>query len=109
MEEIIRNTSQMRWEPLCRLPGTAEVKELREESVRGGRTMLLRLPAGGHLAPHCHPGVVQLYVLEGEYDSRGRRFTVGAYRLLPGHAEVARICSKAGATLLIVYDPILEE
>ena len=109
MEEIMRDTSQMPWEPLSRFPGKAEVKELRGESMGGGSTMLVRLPAGGHVAPHCHPGVVQLYVLEGEYDSRGRRFTVGAYRLLPGHAEVARISSKAGATLLIVYDPILEE
>ena len=108
MEEIMRDTSQMPWEPLSRFPGKAEVKELRGESMGGGSTMLVRLPAGGHVAPHCHPGVVQLYVLEGEYESQGRTITAGSYRLLPRHAEVAPMSSKTGVTLLIMYDPILE-
>ena len=108
MEEVIRDASQMTWEPLRRFPGTAEVKDLREEPECGAKTMLLRLPAGGHVAPHSHAGVVQHYVLEGEYDSEGRSFTAGTYRLLPEHAAVAPISSERGVTLLVIYDPISE-
>lgn len=108
MEQIIHDTSQMRWESLRRFPGTAEVKDLREEPKVGAKTMLVRLPAGGHLAAHSHAGVVQHYVLEGEYESEGRTFTSGTYCMLPKHADVPPISSKSGATLLIIYDPISE-
>ena len=106
MEEVKRDTSQMQWEPLRRFPGTAEEKELREEPKRGAMTMLVRLPAGGHLAPHSHAGVVQHYILEGEYESNGETFAAGMYRLLPEHANVAPISSERGVTLLIIYDPV---
>jgi len=108
MEEVIRNTSQMQWEPLRSFPGTSEVKDLREERKRGAKTMLVRLPAGGHVAPHTHAGVVQHYVLEGEYKSKGQTFTAGTYRLLPEHADVPPISSERGVTLLIIYDPVSE-
>jgi anti-sigma factor ChrR (cupin superfamily) len=106
MEEITLDTSKMQWEALRRFPGAADVKELREEPRRGAMTMLVRLPAGGHLAPHTHAGVVQHYVLEGEYESQGQTFAAGRYRLLPEHTDVPPISSEGGVTLLIIYDPV---
>jgi len=106
MEEVTLDTSQMQWDELRGFPGTAEVKDLREESQCGAKTMLVRLPAGGHVVPHTHPGAVQHYILEGEYESEGRTFRAGAYRLLPEHADVPPISSEHGATLLIIYDPV---
>ena len=35
-----------------------------------------------------HGGVVQHYVLEGEYETTGEMFGAGTYRLLPKHADV---------------------
>ena len=106
MEEVIHEASQMTWEPLQRFPGTAEVKDLRDEPECGAKTMLVRIPAGGHLAPHSHAGVVQHYVLEGEYESYGQSFPAGTYRRLPKHADVGPVSSTRGATLLIIYDPV---
>lgn len=106
MQEVIRETAQMTWEPLRRFPGTAEVKELRDEADCGANTMLVRIPAGGHLAPHSHEGVVQHYVLDGEYESEGRSFAVGTYRRLPRHANMAPVSTARGVTLLIIYDPV---
>jgi hypothetical protein len=106
MNEVIRDASQMAWEPLRRFPGTAEVKDLRDEPECGAKTMLVRIPAGGHLAPHSHAGVVQHYVLEGEYECDGQSFTAGTYRRLPKHADVAPVSSERGVTLLIIYDPV---
>lgn len=106
METLTRSTPQMRWERLRRFPGTGEVKDLRDEPKCGAKTMLVRLPAGGYLAPHSHPGAVQHYVLEGEYESGGQIFKAGAYRLLPAHSDVAPIFSEVGVTLLVIYDPI---
>jgi hypothetical protein len=51
-------------------------------------------------------GVVQQYVVEGEYRIDNRTFEQGSYRLLPKQADVAPITTATGATILIIYDPV---
>jgi len=51
-------------------------------------------------------GVVQHYIVEGEYHTDNRTFEQGAYRLLPKQADVAPITTATGATILIIYDPV---
>lgn len=87
-------------------PGRGEVKVLREEPHGGAKTMLVRLPPGGRIEPHTHLGVVQHYVVEGEYHTNGRTFETGSYRLLPKNANVAPITTHNGVTILIIYDPV---
>lgn len=105
MVELTLYTPEMTWETLSFFPGSAEVKILRTEQG-GARTLLLRLPPGGEISPHSHLGVVQHYVLEGEYETEGETFGAGTYRLLPKHADVATISTETGAVILMIYDPV---
>jgi ChrR Cupin-like domain len=106
MVELTLYTPEMPWEPVSFFPGNAEVKILRTEAEGGARTLLVRLPAGGEISPHSHLGVVQHYVLEGEYETKGEMFGIGTYRLLPKHANVGTISTEQGAVILMIYDPV---
>ena len=106
MVELTLYTPEMPWEPVSFFPGDAEVKILRTEAEGGARTLLVRLPPGGEISPHSHLGVVQHYVLEGEYETMGEMFGVGTYRLLPKHANVGTISTEKGAVILMIYDPV---
>jgi anti-sigma factor ChrR (cupin superfamily) len=105
MQEIEHHPLYSAWSELKEFPGRGEVKLLRDEPHCGAKTMLVRLPPGGRIEPHTHVGVVQHFVVEGEYHTDGRTFERGAYRLLPKQADVAPITTNAGVTILIIYDP----
>jgi hypothetical protein len=107
MVELTIYTPEVTWEALSLFSADAEVKFLRAECERGARTLLVRLPPGGEIAPHGHLGVVQHYILEGEYQSGGETFGAGTYRLLPKHADVGTISTKSGAVILMIYDPVV--
>jgi hypothetical protein len=99
-------TPEMAWEPSPLFPGYAEVKILRSEAEGGARTLLVRLPPGGKIVPHSHLAAVQHYVLDGEYETEGKIFRAGAYRLLPKDADVGTIYTQKGAMILMIYDPV---
>ncbi len=106
MVELTLYTPEMTWETLSFFPGSAEVKILRTEQG-GARTLLVRLPPGGEIyPPHSHLGIVQHYVLEGEYETEGEMFSAGTYRLLPEHADVRTMSTEKGAVILMIYDPV---
>jgi ChrR Cupin-like domain len=106
MTEFTAYTPEMPWEELSLFPGDAEVKVLRSELEHGARTLLVRIPPGGEISPHGHLGVVQHYVLEGEYETLGETFGAGTYRLLPKHENLATISTERGAVILMMYDPV---
>ncbi|WP_166830613.1 cupin domain-containing protein [Thalassoroseus pseudoceratinae] len=106
MQQQTVYTPEMPWEKLTEFPGEGEVKRLRDQGSGKGRTILVRLHAGGQITPHSHIAAVQHYVLEGEYESEGKIFGAGTYRLLPGHDDVAEISTQNGATILMIYDPV---
>jgi len=102
-EEIVLHTPDLRGELSELFPGNAEIVVLRES--RAGTTLLARLPARGTIEEHRHFGNVQHLVLSGEYESEGRVFKTGTYRVLPKAGNVPTITSRDGAVILIVYDP----
>jgi len=106
MAETTLYTPEMTWESVSFFPGNAEVKILRSDPEGGGRTLLVRLPPGGEISPHNHIGVVQHYVIEGEYETEGEMFGAGTYRMLPKHAQVQTLCTTKGAVILMIYDPV---
>lgn len=105
MEEIIRYTPDMGWEDLRFFPGRGQVKMLRDEPPVGARTIIVQLPPGAEIVPHTHLAAVQHYVLEGEYETEGKTFAAGTYRLMPKNFDVAPISTKGGVTILMIYDP----
>lgn len=106
MQEIECHTPYTGWKKLEEFPGTGEVKILREEKADGARTMLVRLPPGGEIVPHTHMAAVQHCVVEGQYETQGKVFETGSYRLLPKHGDVAPISTRTGVTILMIYDPV---
>ena len=106
METNTLYTPEMTWKAHTEFPGKAKVKVLRGEQPGQARTVLIRLHAGGQITPHAHAAVVQHYVLEGEYESEGKIYGAGTYRLLPRHTNVAAIATQNGVTILMIYDPV---
>jgi quercetin dioxygenase-like cupin family protein len=104
VREII-HTRGLSWQELRAFPGTAQVKLLRDEPSGGAPTMLVRVPPGGQILPHSHMASVQHYVLEGDYETEGETCSAGTYRFLPKDANVEPITTKAGVTILMIYDP----
>lgn len=106
MKEVVHHTAYMGWSELRDFPGPADVKVLRDDPESGARTMLVRIPPGGEVSPHGHRGVVQHYVLEGQYESDGHRFGPGSYRMMPEHCDLPPMSTKHGVTILMIYDPV---
>ena len=105
-KERVYHSQDIEWSELSDFPGSAQGKVLRETKELGAKTLLVRLPAGGKVHPHSHRGVVQHYVLEGQYETEGQWFGSGSFRLMPKNADVAPISTGEGVTILMIYDPI---
>lgn len=104
MLEMTFNTAEMHWQTTREHFDASRVKVLRDDGPQQARTLVVRLEKGNRIRPHSHFGTVQHFVLEGEYESEGRIFGPGVYRLFPEHANIPEITTLFGATLLIVYD-----
>jgi anti-sigma factor ChrR (cupin superfamily) len=107
MEAQTIDVSKMQWKKAADFPGNVQVKVLRDESERKERTLLVRLKAGDRVTQHSHLGPVQHYVLEGEYQSEGTAYPAGTYRVFPAKCDVPEITSRAGAVVLMIYDPVV--
>lgn len=106
MEAAAIYIPEMPWGQQDGYPEELGVKVLREDAACGARTLLVRVPPGGAIPAHTHRGVVQRYILEGQCEIAGTDFPAGSFSLLPEHCDIARIGSRDGATLLLIYDPI---
>ena len=106
MDEQLLKTNEMPWQKLSDFPGDVMGKVLRQEPSRGAKTLLIQLKPGAEIVPHSHIGVVQHLVLSGSYDTKEQTFEEGTYRILPAHAEISPISTKAGAIILMTYDPV---
>jgi anti-sigma factor ChrR (cupin superfamily) len=79
-------------------------KVLRDEN--GGKTILLKLPAGFYMAPHSHITTEQHFVLEGEYESNSLIYSSGSYQIFAPGDEHGPFSSEKGAIILVVWDPL---
>ncbi len=76
---------------------------LREKSLSNEKTVLVRISPGGE---HSHRGIIQDYVLEGQYHTNGQVFGPGSYRLMPAQHDVSPMTTESGVTILMIYDPV---
>jgi anti-sigma factor ChrR (cupin superfamily) len=104
--EVFYNTSKMEWQPAKSYPQGAELKVLRQGNASQGRTILLKLPPDWQMSAHSHTTVEQHFVLEGEYESQGRLFGVGSYRLIPRESNHGPFSTKSGAIVMVMWDPV---
>jgi anti-sigma factor ChrR (cupin superfamily) len=56
------------------------------------------------MAHHSHVFVEHHYVLDGEYESEGKRFGAGFYRVIPKQQQHGPFRSGTGALLLVLWE-----
>lgn len=104
MDETLVNATTLPWEAAEGYhPGTLR-KILRRGPQGEPRTILLKLPPGFDMAPHSHIFVEHHYVLDGEYESEGKRFGAGFYRVIPRHQNHGPFRSEKGALLFVFWE-----
>ena len=105
MEEIAINYGKMKWTDAPGYPEGSKVKTLREGGPGEGKTFLRKIKKGFKMEGHSHTTVEQHLVLEGEYESEGKIYRAGTYRLIPKHKTHGPFKSSAGAVILVIWDP----
>lgn len=104
MEEISVRESDLSWEPAEGFSVGTVWKVLRRDSENQPLTVLLKLPPGFERKEHSHVFVEHHYILEGEYESMGKRYRAGSYRMIPKHSDHGPFRSETGAMLLVIWE-----
>ena len=105
MEEITINYEKMKWTEAPGYPEGSKIKILREGGPGEGKTFLRKIKRGFKMEGHSHTTVEQHFVLEGEYESEGKVYKAGTYRLIPEHETHGPFKSSKGAVILVIWDP----
>ena len=108
MEEITINYEKMKWTDAPGYPEGTKIKILREGGPGEGKTFLRKIKRGFKMEGHSHTTVEQHFVLEGEYESEGKVYKEGTYRLIPKHKTHGPFNSSKGAVILVIWDPVEE-
>lgn len=104
MGEIAVNVSELSWEAAENYPSGTQRKVLRRGSENEPTTVLLKLPAGFEMKDHAHIYVEHHYILEGEYESMGKKYPAGFYRRIPAHTGHGPFRSESGALILVLWE-----
>ena len=104
MDEVTVNESELPWEPADGYHEGTQWKILCRSSEGEPKAALLKLPPTFEMDAHAHVYAEQHYVLEGQYESRGKLFPPGSYRMIPAHANHGPFRSANGALVLVVWE-----
>ena len=104
MKELSLNYQEMQWEEARGYPAGTLMKVLRRNEKGESLTVLLKVREGFEMEGHSHMGTEQHFVLEGAYESEGRTYQEGSYRLIPERASHGPFRSEKGAVILVVWD-----
>jgi anti-sigma factor ChrR (cupin superfamily) len=102
MKELSVNYKEMEWSDATGYPTVTKIKILREEGK--SKTFLLKLPEGFDEEAHSHITTEQHFVLDGEYESNGKKYGPGSYRLIPARTDHGPFISEHGATIFVILD-----
>jgi hypothetical protein len=105
MEEMTINYEKMKWTDAPGYPEGSKIKILREGGPGEGKTFLRKVRKGFKMEGHSHTTLEQHFVLQGEYESEGKIYKGGTYRLIPKHKTHGPFKSSTGAVILVIWDP----
>jgi hypothetical protein len=105
MEEITINYEKTKWTDAPGYPEGSKIKILREGGPGEGKTFLRKIRKGFKMEGHSHTTLEQHFVLQGEYESEGKIYKAGTYRLIPKHKTHGPFKSSTGAVILVIWDP----
>jgi len=103
MKELSLNHQEMPWEEAPGYSSGALMKVLRRDEKGQPLTVLLKLGEGFEMEGHSHIEIEQHFVLEGEYQSGGRIYQAGSYRLIPSETSHGPFRSEKGAVILVAW------
>ena len=104
MNETLVNTSDLSWEEAKGYPDGVMRKVFRRDSNGKPLTLLLKIPPQFEMEGHSHVCVEQHYILEGEYESAGKQYRAGDYRMIPKYADHGPFRSDTGAVILVAWE-----
>ena len=104
MDEIAISQSDLPWERAHSYHEGTEWKVLHRNSEGEPKVALIKLPPSFEMDAHAHVYAEHHYVLEGQYESRRKRFPAGSYRMIPQHTNHGPFQSANGALVLVVWE-----
>ncbi len=104
MSEKSINSADLSWEQAENYPDGTMCKILRKDSSGNPLTMLLKLPSGFSMDEHSHIVAEHHYLLEGEYEVKGKVYRAGHYHLITEHTDHGPFWSATGAVLLVIWE-----
>ena len=103
MKELSLNVRDLEWKESHRHATGAMAKEFLSDKEQGITAILLKLEPGWKMSEHGHVLTEIHYVLEGEYESQGKTFSAGTFRVIPKEASHGPFSSRNGATILVLW------
>ena len=107
MIKVLDIYDKLGWKQAKGYPRGTREKTLRDEG--NAKTVLLKLPKGFHIESHSHITTEQHLIIRGKYESEGKVYSSGTYRLIPAGVDHGPFKSKTGAVILVVWDPIINK
>jgi quercetin dioxygenase-like cupin family protein len=104
MNEVAVHDTILEWEDMAGYAPGTQRKVLRRGEAEQPLTILLKLPPGFEMDRHTHVYNEHHYVLEGEYESLGKSYPAGSYRMIPRHTDHGPFRSENGAVVLVVWE-----
>lgn len=102
MQEIHINYENIDWHKNPNSSHSISSKMLRDEE--GAKTLLLKLPKGVTIDTHKHTKTEQHFIIEGEYESEGKTYGPGTYRLIPAETNHGPFSAKTELVILVIWD-----
>ena len=104
MIKVLDIYDKLGWKQAKGYPRGTREKTLRDEG--NAKTVLLKLPKGFHMESHSHITTEQHLIIRGKYESEGKVYSSGTYRLIPAGVDHGPFESKTGAVILVIWDPL---
>ena len=103
MKEIQVNTTDMEWQDAINYPAGVKEKVLCDGSGNAPKSCILQIRSEWEMDAHVHVYTELHYVLDGEYESQGRTYPAGTFRMIPKHVNHGPFKTKTGATILVIW------
>ena len=109
MKAVNVNINNMKWNGAAEYPAGTEEKVLSAGGSIAPRVIMLKLPPGWKMDGHSHRFTELHYVLEGQIESQGQKYSAGTFRVIPKEVEHGPFSSETGAIVLVVWCSLTEE
>ena len=103
MDEVSLNINDLAWQDAHQYAAGAKAKELLSDNLNGVKAVLLKLDPGWRMSEHGHSRTEVHYILSGEYESQGKTYTAGTFRLIPKESTHGPFTTRLGAVVLVMW------